>query len=101
MGNLRPILIMGLLLLAYMMWVEWQKDYGPLPQAAAPAAQLPVHDSDVPAAAAPGAGQDAPAADLPVPLTPAAGTQDAVVGAHSGDCPIRGRVSRWMSVAVR
>jgi len=77
MGNLRPILIMGLLLLAYMMWVEWQKDYGPLPQAAAPAAQLPVHDSDVPAAAAPGAGQDAPAADLPVPLTPAAGTQDA------------------------
>ena len=32
MANLRPILFMGLLLLAYMMWVEWQKDYGSAPQ---------------------------------------------------------------------
>ena len=31
MANLRPILFMGLLLIAYMMWVEWQKDYGPEP----------------------------------------------------------------------
>ena len=31
MANLRPILFMGLLLIAYMMWVEWQKDYGPQP----------------------------------------------------------------------
>lgn len=29
MANLRPILFMGLLVLAYLMWVEWQKDYGP------------------------------------------------------------------------
>ena len=29
MANLRPILLMGLLVLAYLMWVEWQKDYGP------------------------------------------------------------------------
>ncbi len=32
MANLRPILFMGLLVLSYMMWVEWQKDYGPQPQ---------------------------------------------------------------------
>ncbi len=31
MGNLRPVLIMGLLFLGYMMWIEWQKDYGPAP----------------------------------------------------------------------
>ena len=33
MGNLRPVLIIGLVFLAYMIWVEWQKDYGPAPQA--------------------------------------------------------------------
>ena len=32
MANLRPILFMGLLVLSYLMWVEWQKDYGPRPQ---------------------------------------------------------------------
>jgi len=32
MANLRPILFMGLLVLSYMMWVEWQKDYAPQPQ---------------------------------------------------------------------
>ena len=32
MANLRPMLIMGLLVLAYLMWMEWQKDYGPRPQ---------------------------------------------------------------------
>ena len=33
MANLRPMLFMGLLVLSYLMWVEWQKDYGPQPQA--------------------------------------------------------------------
>ena len=32
MGNLRPVLIMGLVFLGYLMWVEWQKDYGPAPR---------------------------------------------------------------------
>jgi len=32
MAQLRPILFMGLLVLSYLMWVEWQKDYGPQPQ---------------------------------------------------------------------
>jgi len=75
MGNLRPILIMGLLLLAYMTWVEWQKDYGPAPQAPAPEAQLSAPGSDVPAATAPGSGADAAPADLPAPPTAAAGPQ--------------------------
>ena len=29
MANLRPMLFMGLIVLSYLMWVEWQKDYGP------------------------------------------------------------------------
>ena len=28
MANLRPVLLITLLLLGYMLWVEWQKDYG-------------------------------------------------------------------------
>ena len=28
MANLRPMLFMGLLVLSYLLWVEWQKDYG-------------------------------------------------------------------------
>jgi len=32
MGNLRPVLIMGLVFLGYLMWIEWQKDYGPVPE---------------------------------------------------------------------
>ena len=34
MGNLRPALAIGLVFLGYMLWVEWQKDYGPKPQPA-------------------------------------------------------------------
>ena len=33
MGNLRPVLIIGLVFLGYMLWVEWQKAYGPQPTA--------------------------------------------------------------------
>jgi YidC/Oxa1 family membrane protein insertase len=34
MANLRPMLFMGLIVLSYLMWVEWQKDYGPQPTVA-------------------------------------------------------------------
>jgi len=69
MSNLRPILIMGLLLLGYMMWVEWQKDYAPQPQVRTPEAAQSATENDLPASA------DVPAAtaaaatpqDLPVP----------------------------------
>ena len=77
MGNLRPVLIMGLVLLGYMIWVEWQRDYGPerapatSAQQQAPTTLSPPSDSpDLP-----DLGQ-APAADLPAaqadPLAPSA-----------------------------
>lgn len=31
MPNLRPILLISLVFLGYLLWVEWQKDYGPQP----------------------------------------------------------------------
>lgn len=31
MGNLRPVLLITLGLLGYMLWIEWRKDYGPPP----------------------------------------------------------------------
>jgi YidC/Oxa1 family membrane protein insertase len=34
MGNLRPVLLIGLVFLGYMIWVEWQRDYGPAPRPA-------------------------------------------------------------------
>lgn len=40
MGQLRPILFMGLLVLSYLMWVEWQKDYGPKKPQSQPATQV-------------------------------------------------------------
>jgi len=76
MGNLRPILIMGLLLLAYMMWVEWQKDYGPAPQT--PAIQQPVDGGDVPSPTAvpqTGAAPNAAPEDLPIPAAPTGDAQ--------------------------
>jgi YidC/Oxa1 family membrane protein insertase len=37
MGNLRTVLIMLLALLGYMIWVQWERDYGAAPQPATPA----------------------------------------------------------------
>ena len=81
MGNLRPVLIMGLVLLGYMIWVEWQRDYGPAPQPTAsvqePSAstvQPPADSPDLPDLGA------APAADLPAaqpdPASPTAPPAD-------------------------
>jgi YidC/Oxa1 family membrane protein insertase len=39
---------MGLLLLGYMMWVEWQKDYGPAPQPKTPDTSAPAAQQDLP-----------------------------------------------------
>jgi YidC/Oxa1 family membrane protein insertase len=35
MANLRPVLLISLVFLGYLLWVEWQKDYGPGATAAA------------------------------------------------------------------
>ena len=66
MGNLRPVLIIGLVFLAYLMWVEWQKDYGALQPART---GQPGIAGDIPGAAS------SPAADAPsvedIPSLPA------------------------------
>ena len=76
MGNLRPVLIMGLVFLAYMMWVEWQKDYGPAPQQ--PSVPVVSESSQPDAADIPVlTGQEGSIEDLPqveTPTQPQAGT---------------------------
>ena len=67
MGNLRPVLIVGLAFLGYMIWVQWQKDYGPAPQAVAPQAQIQAQ-SDTPAVPGSPAERSANAVDLPEPM---------------------------------
>ena len=37
MANFRPMLLMTLVFLGYLLWVEWQKDYGPQPVQPQPA----------------------------------------------------------------
>ncbi len=65
MGNLRPVLIIGLVFLGYMIWVQWQKDYGPVPQA--PTSQ-PRVQADTPAVPYSSAERSASAVDLPEPI---------------------------------
>jgi YidC/Oxa1 family membrane protein insertase len=69
MGNLRPVLLISLVFLGYLLWVEWQKDYGPAP-APPVATQAPRSASDAP---------DVPLAqDLPEPVeTTVAGDSEA------------------------
>jgi YidC/Oxa1 family membrane protein insertase len=88
MANLRPILIVGLLFLGYMIWVQWQKDYGPAPQRPAASPPVAVEQTDVPSSA--GTADSAPAEDLPTPIesfetadagpatVPGAGSEDLV-----------------------
>lgn len=67
MANLRPMLFMGLLVLSYLMWVEWQKDYGvkpqPQPQTTTEAANTSFDTPPLPATVA----QAPMAGDLPAP----------------------------------
>jgi len=92
MANLRPMLFMGLLVLSYMMWVEWQKDYGVKPQSSTTTTTETANPSfDTPPAPAPLAttqtAGDLPTGDLPTPDAGPAGliqevtTQPAMTGA--------------------
>jgi YidC/Oxa1 family membrane protein insertase len=65
MGNLRPVLIIGLVFLGYMIWVQWQKDYGPAPKP--PAAQSQ-SQSDTPSVPSMAEDSMAEAVDLPAPV---------------------------------
>jgi YidC/Oxa1 family membrane protein insertase len=83
MANLRPMLFMGLLVLSYLMWVEWQKDYGPQPQSATEVANTSTNNipGELPLPAGPDNSLPS-AGDLPEPVagTPAMG-QGSVPGA--------------------
>lgn len=67
MDNLRPVLLITLAFLAYLMWLEWQKDYAPVPVPTPAAEQqsqadLPAGEADTSNTAT---TADATAADLP------------------------------------
>ena len=72
MTNLRPVLLLGLLFLGYMLWVEWQKDYGPKPAAVENQAPASITQDipDQPAFDASQADQGVPSA---LPTTPSTG----------------------------
>ena len=87
MHSLRPVLLITLAFLGYLLWVEWQKDYGPRPAASSQASSqaagqaagqalvpgqdaLPaIDDLPDPSQAAAASGDDMPAS----PVEPAAG----------------------------
>ncbi|NNJ64053.1 MAG: membrane protein insertase YidC, partial [Xanthomonadales bacterium] len=68
MANLRPVLIIGLLFLGYMIWVQWQQDYGPAPQAPtpSPSPSAATEQLDVPTSG--GTAELPSAEDLPAPI---------------------------------
>ena len=76
MANLRPMLFMGLLVLAYMMWVEWQKDYGVKPQSQ-PVTEAANTTFDAPALPGPGSTVTR-SGDLPAPDAGLAGSNQEV-----------------------
>ena len=65
MANLRPMLFMGLLVLSYLMWVEWDKDYGVKPQPK-PVTEATSTSLDTPLLPVPQNTPSSPG-DLPVP----------------------------------
>jgi YidC/Oxa1 family membrane protein insertase len=92
MANLRPILFMGLLVLSYMMWVEWQKDYAPEPQA-----QVQTTNSSVDAIPAPvPQDQSVPSmGDLPEVATPAT-----EIAQESASQPVMSSASQLVTVTT-
>ena len=86
MGNLRPVLIIGLVFLAYMMWVEWQKDYGAAPQASKPRTQESVAVQDIPSGNAvdlPGNAVDLPEPTEPIQVAPSGKGEVAITDANT------------------
>jgi YidC/Oxa1 family membrane protein insertase len=65
MGNLRPVLLIGLVFLGYMIWVQWQKDYAPAPK---PPTQRSMPQNNVPTVPGSETTQTSSAADLPQPV---------------------------------
>jgi YidC/Oxa1 family membrane protein insertase len=78
MGNLRPVLLITLGLLGYMLWIEWRKDYEPQPAQPAPVSATSAMDASVEAPPAP-PGE----LDLPPPLDAVAQPQTHVTEASA------------------
>lgn len=90
MANLRPILLMGLLALSYVMWVEWQKDYGTPPQTATQVASTAYDTPSIPSAQDTAAtARDLPAALPGVPSEGRTGETQAVMTGASELLTIR------------
>ncbi|NIM70304.1 MAG: membrane protein insertase YidC [Xanthomonadales bacterium] len=79
MANLRPVLFITLIFLGYLLWVEWQKDYGPRPRQADSPAATSVDAIPSPADEVPEAG-DIPDAPGPADLPPAGQEEPEAVG---------------------
>ncbi len=79
MGNLRPVLAIGLVFLGYMLWVEWQKDYGPGPVSSDTTSAQPSTGQSVPAVPG-GLAGDLPELGEAGPSTQHGAGQDAVPG---------------------
>ena len=79
MGNLRPVLAIGLVFLGYMLWVEWQKDYGPGPVSSDTTSAQPSTGQSVPAVPG-GLAGDLPEPGEAGPSTQHGAGQDAVPG---------------------
>lgn len=82
MGNIRPVLFITLALLGYLLWIEWQKDYGPQPSATPSGTTISALDnatslpSDVPGEA-----------DLPAPIDPSQVGAPATSSQNADDSP--------------
>ncbi len=83
MANLRPVLLLTLVFLGYLLWVEWQKDYGPQPQ---PRAQQPSSQQQATTVGAdmslPSVSEAAPSegGDVPVVSAPESSAPDMAIG---------------------
>jgi len=85
MANLRPMLFMGLLVLSYLIWVEWQKDYGPQ---SVPATATTTENANFDTLDVPGPANNAvpSGGDLPSPDSGATiGQQNTAQGAINGE----------------
>jgi YidC/Oxa1 family membrane protein insertase len=81
MANLRPVLLMTLVFLGYLLWVEWQRDYGPRSTASAVETFDPGSvpgDADTFSAVDPAlpSTDDAPASGEDLPSAPTAAATD-------------------------
>ena len=99
MGNLRPVLIVGLAFLGYMIWVQWQKDYGPALQA--PQKQV---QTDTPAVPATPAERSVSAVDLPEPVdrqtSQLSGNDTANTAAATGEHPVISVITDVLDVEI-